>query len=184
MKRLAAVSLAIVLNILTVYAQKASDKQGYELIGPVKAVRSITLYFDYSENRYSETPSKASEPTAFVFDSEGVLLFKAVGVAGLIAGSIYPDNVSKKYDHNGNEIEFLSNDTVGHSNYRLRHIYDSNGRRAETEQYDPYILKGRWIYKYERFDERGNWTARTVTPETPVNGESSKRLEFRNIEYY
>ncbi len=186
-KRSIAASLGILISVTIVYPQKRSDRQDYELIGRVKVVRAVTLSYKFEDGKYSEKESPMSEPMALVFDVDGNLLFRALGMMGLLVGDRYPDypdRGSRFYDRNGNITEYLSADTVEHSSYKTKYVYDSNGRIVRSQDYDPYKLTGETSFTYNSFDEHGNWTARTRTPETPVNGRSWKTLEFRTIEYY
>jgi len=65
-----------------------------------------------------------------------------------------------------------------------KYVYNANERRVRSQNYDPYKLTGEATFTYNSFDEHGNWTARTKTPERPVNEGSWKTLEFRALEYY
>lgn len=119
-----------------------------------------------------------------VFDLEGNELFKATGCKELIFPDTYQDHGKNSNDQNGNITEYLSGDTLEHSDYKTRYIYDPKGRKVRSQKYDPYKLISEAIYTYQIFDDRGNWTMRTITPETPVDGGSWKTVEWRIIEYY
>ena len=164
-------------------AQKRSDAQELELTGPVKVVRAIHYSFHLIEGKYVESGKNPTRVTQ-VFDRKGTKLFEQVDVGEPICGYMAPDNSKRTYDQNGTLIEYLPNDTIEHSGYRLRHIYDSIGRRVETEEYDPYKLLDKWAYKYEAFDERGNWIGRRITRTNAVNGRFARTIVVRSIDYY
>lgn len=191
MSRLMASALIILISATLAFAQKRSDKQVHDLVGPVKVVRETTVCFDYKDGQYSELPDHEPIKAVKVFDREGMLLFSEVINSVPICG--FPrrskgvgDPAQRIYDPEGNLVEYMPGDSIEHSSYRLKHKYDANGKIIETEYYDPYILRNKWTYTYEEFDERGNWTARTVTP---LRGDTTydkvcKKEEYRAITYY
>lgn len=189
---IASASLIFVWATLAV-AQTRSDKHAYDLMGPVKVVRETRVYFDYQDGKYSELPSREPEKAVKVFDRDGTLLYSEV-LSNLLPCSFsrfgsktyYIDPSKRVYDSKGNLIEYMPNETFEHSGYRPKHFYDAKGRLIETEHYDPYTLRYKWLYSYEKDDEFGNWTARTVTP-LIINtnyDRLSKREEYRTIAYY
>jgi len=169
MRRSFATSLVILISVTNVHSQKRSDRKEYELIGKVKVVRAWTSSYKFVDGHYSEKPDN-SGPMSLVFDLDGNMLFKAVGCIGLMVPEQYPDRGTKFYDRNGNITGYLSADTIEHSSYKTKYVYDSNDRIVRSQNYDPYKLTGETTFTYNSFDEHGNWTARTKTPETPVNG--------------
>lgn len=183
MKRLTALVFLSIITVNVALAQMRSDARTLELTGTVKVVRSFSISFDLIDGKYVESGTGSGLLTQ-VFDREGMKIFEEVRSSGPICGVVAPDYSKLKFDHDGSVIEFLPNDTVEHSGYKLKHTYDSNGRRIETEYYDPYILRDKWTYKYEAFDELGNWTGRTVTREKAVNGKFARTLQMRSIQYY
>ncbi len=187
MKRPVAASMLILISAMLVYPQKQSDKQEYELIGKVKVLRCFTVSYGFAKGTYPEKEGKPSEPMAIVFDLDGNVLFKANGCKGLTMSEPYPAYSyapRKSYDQNGNITEYLSADTVEHSRSKTKYVRDASGRIVRSQEYDPYKLTDESSYTYHSFDDHGNWTARTITPDNPVNGRSWKTLEMRTIEYY
>ena len=183
MRRSFATSLVILIGVTIVHAQKRSDRQDYELIGKVKVLRTLTSSYKFVDGHYSEQ-AENSGPMVLVFDLDGNLLFKETSCTRLIVPERYTDRGTKFYDRNGNVTEYLSADTIEHSDYKTKYVYDSNGRIVRSQDYDPYKLTGEASFTYNSFDEHGNWTVRTRTPEPAVSGRSYKTLEFRVIEYY
>ena len=88
------------------------------------------------------------------------------------------------YNQRGDMIEYQSGDTLEHSSYKLRHIYDSNGRRIEIEYYDPYLLRDEWTYNYEAFDDHGNWTTQVVTHMVSGDKRFARTINYRSMTYY
>jgi len=148
--------LLIVLGVSTGVAQKRSDRQDFELIGPVKAVCMEDQSFDYLGGEYKEHLNTNPMTITLTFDREGTKIDEVVSVTYPLCAVRAIDNSTRVYDQDGKLIEYMPNDTIEHSGYRLQHIYDSDGRRIETEYYNPYQLKERSIYNYEAFDDRGN----------------------------
>ncbi len=175
--------LPIVLGVSTVVAQKKSDRQDYELVGPVKTVRCEDKSFDYVDGVYIEHLNTTPMTITTTFDLEGTKINEVVDINYPLCGFRAPDCSKRVYDRDGKLVEYMPNDTIEHSSYRLLHIYDSDGRRKETEYYNPYILQERWIYKYEAFDDRGNWTRRIVT-DVPPPRVYSRTIQYRSISYF
>lgn len=192
MRALLASALLILIGATLTTAQKRSDKQIYDLMGPVKVVRETTVYFDYRDGKYSELPSQEPVRAVMVFDREGMLLLSE-RLDGIVpcgfsrfSSSPYFDPSKRVYDSSGNLVEYMPADTLEHSSYRLKHFYDSKSRLIETEYYDPYLLRHKLLYTYEGYDEHGNWRARTVTPimSNKNYDRLQKREEYRIITYY
>jgi|ERR1041384_349860 hypothetical protein len=181
-------SALILFSATVAFTQKKSDRQDYELIGKVKVLRSWTISYKFVDGKFSEKESSTSEPVAVVFDRDGNMLFKAIGLKGLMGiGEVYASysyRPYRLYDQEGNLAEYLSADTLEHSSYRIKYTRDSKGKIVRSEEYDPYKLTSVSVYNYDSLDDRGNWTTRTITPERPVSGRSWKTMEMRNIEYY
>src|SRR5437016_4376737 len=119
--------LLIVLSATTSVAQKKSDRHDHELVGSVKSVRWEDHSFDYVDGEYIE----CTKPMIIItgFSIEGAKTSKVVDAGEPICGYVAPDLSKRIYDQGGNIIEYLPGYTIEHSGYRLRHIYDSNGRR-------------------------------------------------------
>lgn len=185
MRNLLCAVLMVSLNVLVAAAQKKSDRQDYELVGSVKSARFEHRSFDYVDGEYIESVDNTGIVVTVTFSIEGTLTSKKVDARyPFMCGYEAPDLSKRIYDLSGNLIEYLSGDTIEHSSYRLRHFYDSNGRRIETQYYDPYLLKDKWTYLYEAFDSSGNWTKRIVTRKAPVGGKFARTIHYQSISYY
>lgn len=190
MRALMASALLILIGATLTTAEKRPDKQTYDLMGPIKVVRETIVYYDYRDGKYSELPSQEPVRAVMVFDREGMLLLseRLNSILPTCGFSISPyfDPSKRVYDSSGNLVEYMPADTLEHSSYKLKHIYDSKRRLIETEYYDPYLLRHKLLYTYEGYDEHGNWRARTVTP-IMINknyDRLQKREEYRIITYY
>jgi hypothetical protein len=118
-------------------------------------------------------------------------------------------NTDFKYDELGNQIEYKSYDMSGSLKLKWKNKFDEKGNKIESKSYTKGIFgsltnrttyqydeKGNVIemsnylpnsslnykltYKYDKFDEKGNWVSRVIQD----NSSSSNQEEERQIEYY
>jgi hypothetical protein len=79
----------------------------------------------------------------------------------------------------------------GKLNQKYRYKYDERGNVAGYSIFDafrnPDTIKSTYRYRYDSFDEKGNWLQRTQFEIVNENGESKEKLsqiEYRTITYF
>ncbi|MCG8794595.1 hypothetical protein [Tenacibaculum finnmarkense] len=63
-----------------------------------------------------------------------------------------------KYDNKGNEVEMRYYDSGGNFDEEYYSKYDNKGNKIEMSSSNAFGKKSKYIYKYDNFDKKGNWT--------------------------
>lgn len=88
------------------------------------------------------------------------------------------------YSYNGNKIEESSFDNDGKLTFKTVKVFDNKSNLIEKTYSRPNNSSdSNYTYKYESFDEKGNWTKRVVSG-IESNGKKQNYIEYRAITYY
>lgn len=95
------------------------------------------------------------------------------------------------YNYKGNQREDLVYDEDGKLNQKYIYVLDDKGNEVERTDFDafknPPVVKNKYSYKYDSFDEKGNWTKRTIFELVIENGKQISKpssVDYRTITYY
>lgn len=99
--------------------------------------------------------------------------------------------LSNVYNYKGNQREVLSYTDDGELNSKYLYTFDDKGNDIERTDFNvqqPKVPeKGKFSFKYESFDEKGNWTKRIFLKLEVENGKEIYKplaIEYRTITYY
>lgn len=171
--------LVTCLSIPQADAQKISDRQIDELIGPVKMVRTERHFFDLKDGAFVESLLARPDVWIVTYDNQGKT--RKVYNEGIFHNDNRVGYIRLFYDSTGNLVE----ETSGYNTKsKYVHNYDPDGQKIKTYCYE----NGRQIdvlaYEYESFDMKGNWTKRVITSLNPSKTFFSRTVEYREITYY
>ncbi len=95
------------------------------------------------------------------------------------------------YTRSDNTLQKLAFDDKGDLNQKYLYKLDEKGNEIEDVRIDltpqRYYGDKKFVYKYDSFDKNGNWTKRTASQITVVNGKETTKpayVHFRTITYF
>ena len=80
--------------------------------------------------------------------------------------------------------------TKGELNLKLEYTFDERGNESSIVAEAKYVADDKTFYKYDEFDDRGNWTKRTVykglkeSADSEITRKHPWSVEYRMITYY
>ncbi len=92
------------------------------------------------------------------------------------------------YSYRDNRIEIYEYKKTGTLENKFSQVLDQKGNLAQktAQSFGHAPNERKYVYKYLTFDDRGNWTKRTVSLEIKENGKITtlEYIEYRKLAYY
>jgi hypothetical protein len=96
-----------------------------------------------------------------------------------------------EYHHSGDTMTSLVYSENGKLNQKYGYKYDKKGNQIEYSVYDAFgdsaQVKTLYKYRYDSFDDNGNWTKRTQFKVVTENGQAVEKptsVRYRSITYF